>query len=361
MTAMTTDTQDTTPESSTPVEPADRRATLEAAFEAADSAEMAAAKTTTEEPKGGHVDAQTIKPTDVSTSKTDVTADAPGSKSSQSSEAVKLQAPQSWKPAQKAKWDKLDVDIQQEVLRRERDTTHVLNETASARQLVNKFTQAVNPYMARINLLGGDPIQAVQELLKADHLLSSAPKGAKAQFMAKLINDYGIDLQELDNALAGKPVADPVDSRVEQLVAQRLAPLQEFITAQQRAEQQRQQEIGQQLSHTVETMAADPAYPHFQQVRESMADIVELMARRGQHITIEAAYNRAIAMDPDLAKLAEQEATAKAAAQLNSRAQRAKNASISVGGAPSGSIGGTPRSNDRRATIEAAFEQFESR
>jgi len=346
----------------------DRRAALEAAFDAAEVAETTELKGAPEELKGAPEEPKTEELSADSTSKTEAPDDAPGSKSLQSSEEpakTVLQAPQSWKPAQKAKWDKLDVDIQQEVLRRDRETTQVLNDTAQARQISAKLSQTIQPYLARIQSLNTDPLTAVQELFKSDHILSTAPKAQRAQYMAKLISDYGIDIQELDNALVGKPMNDPVDTRVEQLLAQRLAPIQEFLSQQQRAEQQRRQEEAQRLSDTVESMSQDPRYPHFEAVRDSMADIVELMAKRGQHITIEAVYNRAIAMDSALSQelLTKTQAQAQAtqAALHNGKAQRALQASVSVGGAPSGNTAGTPSVNDRRATIAAAFDQFEGR
>jgi tetratricopeptide (TPR) repeat protein len=356
----------TTPED----EVQDRRSMLEAAFEEHSAEPSETNKTTTEEPKGGHVEPkegglEADKPAD-----SDVPNDATGSKSTQSKEEPEKvfnaeKAPQAWKPAQKAKWDKLDPDIRQEVLRREREITQGLNVSAQARQLADKFTQTVQPYMARIQSYNVEPLHAINELLKADHFLSTAPKVTRAQFMAKLISDYDIDLVELDGALSGKGPADPVESRVEQMLAQRLAPIQQYLTNQQQAEQFRQQQIGQQLEQTVETMAQDPKYPYFEQVRESMADIVELLANRGQHITLIEAYNRAIAMDPsvsqEIATRTASEARATQAAKQNSRAQRALQASVSVGGNPGGLINGSPSTTDRRATIAAAFDQTEGR
>ena len=93
-------------------------------------------------------------------------------------------------------------DVRQEIVRRERETTKVLGETAQARQLAGQFMQAVQPYQARLQSAGAHPIAAVQELLKADYILSSAPQNQRAAFMAKLISDYGIDVRELDTALA---------------------------------------------------------------------------------------------------------------------------------------------------------------
>jgi hypothetical protein len=348
----------------------DRRAALEAAYEEHSAEPSEPAKTTTEEPKGGHVEPKEGGLEADTQPKTDVPNDAPGSKSAQPQEPTEKplgieKAPQAWKPAQKAKWEKLDPDIRQEVLRREREITQGLNTSAQARQLADKFTQTIQPYMARIQSYNVEPLHAINELLKADHLLSTAPKATRAQFMAKLIADYDVDLVELDSALSGKGPADPVESRVEQMLAQRLAPIQQFFTQHQQVEQFRQQQMAQQLEHTVESMAADPKYPYFEQVRESMADIVELLANRGQHITLETAYNRAIAMDPAISQeIATRTAAETKAAQLakgNTQAHRALQASVSVGGNPGGLVNGSPSTTDRRATIAAAFDQAEGR
>jgi hypothetical protein len=360
-------TKDNTPDQ--PIEVEDRRAAIAAAFEEHSEPESAppsvAAKTTTEEPKGGHVATEEGGPDAPTPTTTEAPNDAPGSKSTQSSEESPKplntdRPPQAWKAPQKAKWEKLDPDIRQEVLRRERETTQVLNDSAQARQLAQQFQQTVQPFMGRLQSMNAHPLVAVGELLKADYLLSTAPKAQRAQFMAKLIKDYDVDLLELDGALSGKGPADPVESRVEQLLAQRLAPFQQFISQQQMAEQQRAQQLNQQLEHTVETMAQDPEYPYFERVRDTMADIIEVLANRGQHISIEAAYNRAIAMDPaisqEIAAKSAAEAQVTQAATLNKRAQQALKASSSVGGAPSGSTGKPPNATDRRATIAAAFD-----
>ena len=119
------------------------------------------------------------------------------------------------------------------------------------------------------------------------------------------------------------------------------------------------------MQATVEQMAQDTAtYPHFEAVRESMADIVEIMARRGVSIDLKTAYNRAVAMDPAISQVVEQasmaQAQTKQAAKANAKAQQALRASSSVSGAPSGPLSGKPL-RDRRAAIEAAFDDIGGR
>ena len=41
---------------------------------------------------------------------------------------------------------------------------------------------------------------------------------------------------------------------------------------------------------TVERMAQDPAFPHFEAVRQDMADVIDISAKRGVYLTLEQAY-----------------------------------------------------------------------
>jgi len=191
--------------------------------------------------------------------------------------------------------------------------------------------------------------------------LSQGTRTAKAQLMAKLITDYDIDLVTLDTVLAGKPVADPVATQVEQIVQQRLAqslaPYQQLLVQQQQAEQAEQQ----RLASTVNSMATNPKYPYFEQVRGEMADIIELSTKRGIPLSIEEAYNKAIQLDPVISKEVAAKVGHGKASAANQQAQRALRASSSVSGAPSGGLLGSPTGNDRRATIAAAFESLGGR
>ena len=265
-------------------------------------------------------------------------------------------APQSWKPAEKAKWAALDPGVRQEVMRREREITKTLSETAVARQLHQDFQQVIQPFMGRLQSMNAHPLVAVQELLKADYLLSTSPKVQKAQFLAKLIADYDVDVQALDDALSGRAPPDPVDAKVEALLQQRLAPFQQQLSHLKQQAQQREQQTTKELESTIAEFEAGEKYPYYDQVRQEMADIIELSAKRGVYVTLESAYNKAIQLDPIISQeLAAQSATAKAA-KANAQAQRALKASVSVGGAPSGVVAGSPTNGSRRAAIEAALE-----
>jgi hypothetical protein len=274
--------------------------------------------------------------------------------------------PQSWRGPQKAKWAALDPDIRQEVIRREREVTTVLNQSADARKLASVYQQVTQPFAARFQAMKVHPLAAIQELLRTDHILTTAPKNQKAALVAKLIADYEVDVEALDLALSGQPAKDPVNEQVERLVEQRLQPFKQFMTRQQQLEQQQLQEQDNQFTQKLNEMAADTVkYPHFADLKGDMADIIEFQAKKGVYLSLEQAYNRAIAMNPDLSQSvtlqANNDKARQSAQAANARAQKALKASSSVSGAPNGPPVGAPPANDRRATISAAFDAASGR
>jgi hypothetical protein len=266
-------------------------------------------------------------------------------------------APHSWQ-TQEAKdaWRHVPHAARAEIIRREREVMRVLGESGQARQVAKRFAEVIRPYEARIRSTGLDPLRAVDELMKADHVLSTAAPAKKAALVAQIVKEYGVDIAELDSALAGQPSGDPVAERVEQLVQQRLQPFQSFVQQQAQVEMQRRQAEQAQHAQTVQKMAVDPRYPHFDDVREVMADLIEAAGNRGLALSLDEAYKRAVAIDPRFAVSMQGQAQA-----ANARAQKALNASVSVGGAPNGGPAASKPGADLRSTIEAAFQQASGR
>lgn len=337
----------------------DRRAAIEAAFEKEEAASPEPVQAVEPEP------VQAVEPEPVQQATEPVAAAKPVEPVAQPTgedDTTGLKAPQSWKATTKAQWDKLPPDVRQEVARREHQTSVVLNESAQARRVFTELGQAVQPYAARLQSLGIDPITATRELLKSDHLLTTAPKAQRAQYMAKMIKDYDVDIEALDAALSGQVAhaQDPevqIQAKVQQLLQQQLAPYQSLLVEQQQREQAEQQ----QLAQTIQSYASNPKYPYFDQLRQEMADLIEISARRGAPLTIEQAYNKAIQLDPTVSLEVANQQKLSLAAKANAQAQRAIKASSSVGGAPSSGMFGAPVGSDRRSTIAAAFDSLGGR
>lgn len=272
-------------------------------------------------------------------------------------------APASWKKDAKGAWAELPLQVRQEVYKREMEVERVLKETAPIRQEMETIRNTVAPYMARIQSLGATPVQAIDSLLKADHLLATAPRAQRAQFLAKLISDYDVDVTDLDAAIVAMMKGqqqpqqqspqgfDPaqITQLVQQQLSQALAPFRQ-------EHQQREQAVVQQAAHTVESMSLDPKYPYFEDVRMDMADLIEINARRGVVLSMEDAYDRAVRSNPETFGQITQQSSLTQANQQHLQAQRAKTAASSVSGAPAGG-GSSVHVGDGslRSQIEAAF------
>lgn len=264
--------------------------------------------------------------------------------------------PQSWKAGPRGKWATVDPEVRAEVIRREREHDRVLNESAQARNVVGQVMEAVRPYEARMRSIGVGPLEAIQRLFQVDHVLSSSPAPKAAQFMAHLIREYGIDIKELDNALAGQPPVDPVASQIDQALQQRLAPLNQFLQYQQYQQQAADYQRGQVAATEVSQMAQDTAkYPHFEAVRETMADLIDFNSSRGVYEGLDVVYNKSVAMNPELGAQAARQAVQSQAAAVNQRTQRALAASVSVSGSPGGSPTTGQGNGSLRDSIEAAW------
>ena len=118
-------------------------------------------------------------------------------------------APQSWKGDSKKVWAELPLNVRQEVVRRERETTKVMQEAAHTRQQMSQVQEALAPHMDRINsVYGGNSVQAINNLLVIERRLFNDTPADKAQLMANMIKQFNIDLPTLDALLSGQPASD---------------------------------------------------------------------------------------------------------------------------------------------------------
>ena len=258
-------------------------------------------------------------------------------------------APQSWKPDAREDWSKLTPRVQQEVIRREGEVQRALQESSEARQGYQKFKESVAPFENMIRAEGGEVLPAVQGLLQTAHMLRTAPPQYRAQAIAKMVANFlpgreGLEL--LDAALSGQAQPgqpqqqQPVmrDPRIDQLLAER--------EQEQRAKAEAATATARQQ---VEEIAKEE---FFEDVRQDMADLIEVARRRGVALSVKDAYNRAIGLHPEISKVVAQRAAHAARNPVGSTA-RAKAASVSVRASPAVTPKvGDESSNDLRATLE---------
>ena len=268
-----------------------------------------------------------------------------------------IKAPQSWKPDAREEWSKLPARVQQEVARREGEVQRALQESSEARQGYQKFKEAVSPFEPMIRAEGGETLQAVQGLLQTAHMLRTAPPHIKAAGIAAMVKNFlpgreGLEL--LDAALSGQaPQGQPVQAP-QQFRDSRLDPLLEEI---QQARAAKAQQDAADAARQVEEVQGEE---FFEDVRQDMADLIEVARRRGVALTVKDAYNRAVNLHPEISRVLSQRAE-HAARTPQGATQRARAASSSVKASPAiAPRGESGASGNLRDDLEAAIGSLES-
>ena len=270
-------------------------------------------------------------------------------------------APASWRPDVREHWAQLPDTVRAEIHRREVEVQRTLQESAEARKNYDAVMRTVAPYEAFIRAEGSNPIQAIDNLMATAAKLRTGTAPELASMVAGIVNQFGVGrfgngfIQALDAALAGQtPVVDPQQAAMEQVLNQRLAPVQQMLTQFQQAQEVQQQRVAQEAQSEVERFLERAEFGN--DVREDMADLMETAARRGQNLTLADAYKKACLMNDRVLSVLRARKQAQGAQQQTQAAQRARSAAVSVSGAaPKGAM--QQPATDVRSAIEAAIVQ----
>lgn len=229
-------------------------------------------------------------------------------------------APGDWKPSAREHWKDLPDDVKQEIKFQESRVGRMMTESTDARKLATEFEKVVQPFIPMMQAAGAnDPLQGIQALLGSASTLQMGTAQQKAAQVAKIVSQYGVDIQALDSALAGDAPKenDPsnIDSIVNQRVNEALSPFVSQLNERTQADQSR-------IDSTIDSFAADPKNEFFSDVRLDMAHILESSARLGNEMSLEDAYTKACQINPEISqilsgrqRLAEAERTKQVASQ----------------------------------------------
>jgi len=257
----------------------------------------------------------------------------------------------SWKPDAQAALSKAERGealtteelklIRIEAERRESDFHKGVSEFKSHSERAKAYDQAIAPYQQHLQRLGVDAPTAINALMRADMTLRTSDPATKAQYFAQLAREYGIDL--------GHVQAPPqVDPQTQYLMGQLNELRQNQQMWQNQLQQQEQAKAQQELSQF-----ATAERPHFDAVRNDMADLLE----SGKAQSMQEAYEMAVWMRPDIRStlIEQQRAEAQRKAIETAQAQRAKTAAVSVKGSSPIAGGVQPVKGSLRDILEASF------
>jgi len=336
----------------------DRRDMLEAALDAAE--ENYEEPVEDEEISTEDISEESVETQISDENREEPTEDVQAAKSEESNETQeKITRPSTWKKEYVQIWDKMEAGEQiskedftkfaEYANQRESEYKKGVSTYKAEADRAKSYENAIAPYAQDLQRRGIQPTQYIENLVRAEQILSNAGYDQKVQVFQKLASDYGIQLN-------GGQVTQ-LDPYTQQLMNQLNQVNQEVSSIKGRFAQ----EENQRLMGEIERVRSDvEKYPHFDVLREEMAQLLEL----GKAQDLETAYKKAVRMNDDVWAL-EQDKLLKDAKQSAVKAQqvaKAKATAVSPKSTtPSGKVSNPEDKKDRRSLIAEGLGEAMSR
>jgi len=273
----------------------------------------------------------------------------------------KITRPSTWKKEYVQIWDKMEAGEQiskedftkfaEYANQRESEYKKGVSTYKAEADRARGYEEAIAPFVPELQAQNISPAAWINNLGRAHMILTKAPMEQKVQMFQRLAQDYGIQL----NSEGVAPIQQ--DAYTQQLMNQLNQVNQEVSSIKSRF----QQEENQRLTNEIERVRSDAEkFPHFDVVREEMAQLLEL----GKAQDLETAYKKAVRMNDDVWAL-EQDRLLKEARQTTIKAQqvaKAKAAAVSPKSTtPSGKVSNPEDKKDRRSLIADQLGEAMSR
>ena len=300
-----------------------------------------------------------ISPTNDKEPAQSVSSDEP-TESYEEPQEKSVSRPSTWKKEYVQIWDKMEKGEQiskedftkfaEYANQRESEYKKGVSTYKAEADRAKSYENAIAPYAQDLQRRNIQPTQYIENLVRAEQILSNASYDQKVQVFQKLASDYGIQLN-------GNGQVTQLDPYTQQLMNQLNMVNQEVSSIKGRFAQ----EENQRLMGEIERVRSNvEKFPHFDVVREEMAQLLEL----GKAQDLETAYKKAVRMNDDVWEI-EQERLLSSAKNQASKAQqvaKAKAAAVSPKSTtPSGKVSNPEDKKDRRSLIADQLGEAMSR
>ena len=271
-------------------------------------------------------------------------ADVPRGTAADASAGPDLDAPlQSLSASAREAWKDTPKEIREEILRREQGTVQALQKNADNAHRALQMDRVLTPHSQYLSMTGQPPAQTISELLQTASMLQMGSPVQKARVVAQLINQFGVDINALDQTLVGETPAESGPD-ISQIIDERVN---------QRLQQESMQYQAQDINAELAAFQSDPQFEFYNDVRGEMADQLEIKGRQGINLTLPQAYELACQMNPSV--------RATLAMRANQQAvQKRKPAAVSISGNPSGP-GSVEEHDSLNAALNAAWDEVARR
>lgn len=275
-------------------------------------------------------------------------------------DAPLVKAPAGWTPEAKVAWESLPDIAKKQIIQREKDFTTGIQRNNDSARYGQTIKQVLAPFQAVMQMEGADDVTAIHSLASTAAQLRMGTPREKAGIVAELIKAYGVSVQELDDVLSGETTGvSPEDQRLQQMLDSRLAPITQALSGFEAARNQSAQSTMGRVDAEIAEFEAKAEF--LDDVREEMADFLEMSAKRGRDMTMQQAYDLAVSARPDLAKITAERGRVAVLKQGQNRVAAKRAAASSVAGSATGTQGAAKKTHSMREDLEAAFEAVANR
>jgi len=184
--------------------------------------------------------------------------------------------------------------------------------------------------------------------------LTMGSPAKKAEVVRNIISEYGVDIKMLDDALAGEKLPDDPNAPLLTAIDQRLAPINEFMGRVDGEVANNQEALDYEAADTLDTFAA--ANEFYEDLRDDMADLMEMAANRGRTMTVEQAYQKAAQAHPEIGPIYAQRVAAAENKLTTEAANKKRNAASSIHGSPGAGRASQAKEGDMRSIMEEAWD-----
>lgn len=208
--------------------------------------------------------------------------------------------PTTWKKEYLPIWDKIQNGEELSSDERKKHLEYLNQRESEYKKGVNTYKaeadrfkpldEAIAPFRDHLRQQNINEAQWINNLGRAHMILSQAPPEQKIQMFHRLAQDYGIQLNQ------GEMQRQHIDPYTQQLMQQLQHMNQEVGTIKSRYEQEENNRLMSEINRVATNVEK---FPHFESVRETMAQLLE----KGYAQDLEGAYAKAVRLQDDVWEL----------------------------------------------------------
>lgn len=264
--------------------------------------------------------------------------------------------PQSWGVARDNLWAKVtDPEVRAVIAKRELEIQQGMSRAGNIQRVAEEYAGVVKPFENIFHSMGVTPRQAIHEVMTTAAGMIVGTQQQKADIMAEMFSRYGVDIGMLDEAITRR-IKNPQQPQQQQPQHQAppawAAPLIDMQRQFQANMAQRETQQREAASAEIQAMESKP---YFGDIKEDIADVMEIAGRRGVVLSLEQAYQKAIQLNPQVSKLVQGRQSTTTASEAGRTLASARRRASTVRGAPSSaSLSGKPAS--RREALAQAWD-----